>query len=145
MPHVYRCHLRWSDMDIYGIINNVVYLRLLEEARVDLIFRLAPANGDVLFRGGSVVVRQEISYKRPLTHRHQPVDIEMWVTGLDSATVTIAYEVKDDGKVCAIASSTLAPFDYAKSRPRRLTDAETEFFERYLEVDHATAAYRSHR
>ena len=26
--------LRWSDMDAYGHVNNVQYLRLLEEARI---------------------------------------------------------------------------------------------------------------
>jgi acyl-CoA thioester hydrolase len=28
----------------------------------------------------------------------------------------------------------MAPFDYRKNRPRRLTDAEIGFFEKYLET-----------
>jgi acyl-CoA thioester hydrolase len=135
--HVYRCPLRWFDLDVYGIVNNVVFLRYLEEARVDFIFRMAPTEGDAFFRDGSVVVRHEIAYKNRLTHRHEPVDIEMWVSRLESATVTIDYEVKDSqaagGTLYAVASTTMAPFNYATGRPRRLTDEETAFFEKFLD------------
>lgn len=40
--HIYNCPLRWSDMDAFGHVNNVVFLRYLEEARIDFMFRLAP-------------------------------------------------------------------------------------------------------
>lgn len=42
MRHIYSCPLRWSDMDAFGHVNNVVFLRYLEEARIDFMFRLAP-------------------------------------------------------------------------------------------------------
>lgn len=135
--HIYRCPLRWADMDIYGIVNNVVFLRYLEEARVDLIFHLASSEGDAFFKGGSVVVRHEISYKRQLVHRQEPVEIEMWVSELQSATVTIDYKIKDGDLVYATASTVMAPYDYAAGRPRRLTDSEAAFFARYLEASAA--------
>jgi acyl-CoA thioester hydrolase len=131
--HIFRCPLRWSDSDVYGIVNNVSFLRYLEEARVDFIFRMAPAGKDAFFKDGSVVVRHEISYGRQLVYRPEPVDIEMWVTGLESATVTISYEIKDPGLVYAKATTVMAPFDYAERHPRRLTDSETAFFAKYLE------------
>lgn len=131
--HVYHCPLRWADMDVYGIVNNVVYLRLLEEARVDFIFRLGPTDGDAFFREGSVVVRHEISYLRRLVHQHEPVPIEMWVSDVQSATVTIDYEVRDGDTVYATASTVMAPFDYRAGRPRRLTTAEVSYFEKFLE------------
>src|SRR5258708_15535017 len=118
--HLYRCPLRWADMDVYGIVNNVAFLRYLEEAWVDLIFRVA-AGGDAFFAGGSVVVRHEIDYRRQLVHRPEPVDIETWVTRLQAATVTIAYEIRDEREVYATASTVMAPFDFAAGRPRRLT------------------------
>ncbi|MEU1662305.1 thioesterase family protein [Streptomyces sparsogenes] len=131
--HSYFCPIRWSDMDVYGIVNNVSFLRYLEEARVDFIFRMAPTEGDAFFRDGSVVVEHTIRYRRQLVHRHEPVEIEMWVSDLQSATVAIDYAVKDGDTVYATASTTMAPFDYRAGRPRRLTDDETRFFEKYLE------------
>lgn len=29
--HTYPCPVRWSDMDAYGVVNNVSLLRYLEE------------------------------------------------------------------------------------------------------------------
>ena len=131
--HIYHCPLRWADMDVYGIVNNVMYLRLLEEARVDFVFRMGPTDGDAFFRDGSVVVRHEIDYLGRLVHRHEPVDIEMWVSDLQTATVSVSYEVRDGDRVCARATTVMAPFDFVKNRPRRLTDSEIAFFEKYLE------------
>ncbi|MER6631878.1 thioesterase family protein [Streptomyces sp. NPDC000987] len=132
--HSYLCPIRWADMDVYGIVNNVAYLRYLEEARVDFIFRMAPTEGDAFFRDGSVVVEHRIRYRRQLVHRHAPVEIEMWVSDLQSATVAVDYVVKDDDTVYATASTVMAPFDYRTGRPRRLTDEEIRFFEKYVEA-----------
>ncbi|WP_141202903.1 acyl-CoA thioesterase [Streptomyces griseorubiginosus] len=131
--HSYFCPIRWSDMDVYGIVNNVSYVRYLEEARVDFIFRMAPTDGDAFFKDGSVVVEHRIRYRRQLVHRHEPVEIEMWVSDLQSATVAIDYVVRDGATVYATASTVMAPFDYRAGRPRRMHDEEVRFFEKYLE------------
>lgn len=57
LKHIYRCPLRWSDMDAYGHVNNVVFLRYLEEARIDFLFRQPPGEGGSTFSEGSVVAR----------------------------------------------------------------------------------------
>lgn len=121
-------------MDVYGIVNNVMYLRYLEEARVDLVHRMETGDGDAFFRGGSVVVRHEIDYKRQLVHRPEPVEIETRVTEVQSAAVTMRCVVRDGPVVYATASTVMAPYDYALSRPRRLSDGERAFFERYLDA-----------
>lgn len=129
--HIYQCPLRWADMDAYRHVNNVVFLRYLEEARVDFMFRLAPAEGSTSFTTGTVVARHEIDYLRPLEHRHAPVTIETWVTKINAATVTLRYEVKDEDQVYARASTVIVPYDLKEGRPRRLTAAEREFLEGY--------------
>ncbi|UYQ62171.1 acyl-CoA thioesterase [Streptomyces peucetius] len=134
--HIYHCPLRWSDMDAFGHVNNVVFLRYLEEARIDFMFRLAPGDGSPSFSGGSVVARHEIDYVRPLVHRHEPVIIESWVTKINAASLTIAYEVKeadDPTKVYVRASTVVVPFDLEAQRPRRITAEEKSFLEKYLD------------
>lgn len=123
-------------MDAYGHVNNVVFLRYLEEARIDFLFR--PEKD---FQQGSVVARHEIDYKRQLVHRHTPVDIELWVTQIRAASFTIAYEVKDPDQLYVTASTVIVPFDFAQQRPRRITAQEREFLEEYRDdVDEAVAA-----
>lgn len=131
--HIYSCPLRWSDMDAFGHVNNVVYLRYLEEARVDFIWRLAPGDGSGAFTGGVVVARHEISYLRPLFHRHAPVTVELWVKEIGAAFITLGYEVRDEETVYARASTMIVPYDLERGRPRRLTSEEEGFLVKYLE------------
>ncbi|MFJ4472298.1 acyl-CoA thioesterase [Streptomyces sp. NPDC089424] len=136
MRHIYRCPLRWADMDAYGHVNNVVFLRYLEEARIDFLFR-----PDKEFKQGSVVARHEIDYKRQLVHRHAPVDIELWVTEIRAASFTLTYEVKDGEQLYVRASTVIVPFDFEAQRPRRITAEEREFLESYRdEAEEAVAA-----
>ncbi len=117
-------------MDAYGHVNNVVFLRYLEEARIDFLFR-----PDKDFQQGSVVARHEIDYKRQLVHRHRPVDIELWITQIRAASFTITYEVKDDDLVYVRASTVVVPFDFEAQRPRRITEEEREFLLGYTDDD----------
>ncbi|MEU6158393.1 thioesterase family protein [Streptomyces sp. NPDC047130] len=140
MRHLYRCPLRWSDMDAYGHVNNVVFLRYLEEARVDMLFH---PEQDHAFARGTVVARHEIDYRRQLVHRHAPVDVEVWVTKVRAASFTLAYEVKDTGSgdepdlVYARASTVMAPFDFTLQQPRRLTEGERYFLQKYQDDEAA--------
>jgi len=120
-------------MDAFGHVNNVVFLRYLEEARIDFMFRLAPGEGSTSFTGGSVVARHEIDYVRPLIHRHEPVTVESWVTKIGAASLTIAYEIKDEETVYVRASTIVVPFNLAESRPRRISAEEKAFLQEYLE------------
>ncbi|MEU8545447.1 acyl-CoA thioesterase [Streptomyces roseoverticillatus] len=140
--HLYSCPLRWSDMDAFGHVNNAVFIRYLEEARIDFMFRLAPGEGSESFQGGSVVARHEIDYLRPLVHRHAPVTVETWVTKVGAASLTVAYEVKDEDQVYVRASTVVVPFDFEAGRPRRITDEERMFLEEFRDeaAEEAVAA-----
>ncbi|MEV0604102.1 thioesterase family protein [Streptomyces sp. NPDC050315] len=133
MRHVYSCPLRWADMDAFGHVNNVVFLRYLEEARIDFMFRLAPGDGSPSFSGGSVVARHEIDYVRPLVHRHAPVTIESWVTRITAASLTIKYEVKDEDTLYVRASTVVVPYDLEAGRPRRISAEEKAFLQEYMD------------
>jgi acyl-CoA thioester hydrolase len=127
-------------MDAFGHVNNVVFLRYLEEARIDFMFRLAPGDGSPSFSGGSVVARHEIDYVRPLVHRHTPVTVESWVTKIGAASLTIAYEIKDPDVTYVRASTVVVPFDLEAQRPRRITAEERSFLEEYVDDGMTSAA-----
>ena len=130
--HVYLCPLRWSDMDAFQHVNNVVYLRYLEEARVDWMFTRAAAAGVTEFENfGTVVARHEINYKRPLVYRPEPVRVETWVTEIKAASFTVAYEVRDDEALYATAASVLVPFNLATGSLRRLSELERDYLAEY--------------
>src|SRR3954462_6029870 len=106
-------------MDAYGHVNNVVFLRYLEEARIDFLFR--PEKD---FKQGSVVARHEIDYKRQLVHRPAPGDMRAWLTEGRAASFPLADGVKGGAHVSVRASTVIVPFDFEAQRPRRITAEE---------------------
>lgn len=126
-PYAAHVSLRWSDMDAYAHINNVQFLRLLEDARV-MAFRDWFNQDRSLLDEGVLVSRHEIEYRRPLGFRPEPVRIEMWVSGVGGAGFEVAYIVTDpDGvgdTVYAVAETELALYDFTTSSPRRVREHE---------------------
>jgi acyl-CoA thioester hydrolase len=125
-------------MDSLGHVNNVVYVDYLQESRVDMLRVHAPAQGGEQLAEGVVVVRHEVEFVSPLVFRFEPVRIESWVTQIRAASFTMAYEVLDerpDGRrrVYARARTLLTPYVFAQERPRRISQAEREVLEQFLE------------
>ncbi len=128
--------LRWSDMDAYGHVNNVQFLRLLEDARVVAFAAAGSDEGGSVVETGLLVARSQIEYVEPLVYRTAPVAIDLWLTDLATASFDLGYEVLDeqgpDGerpRVYARAETTLVLFDRANERPRRMTPSERERLE----------------
>ena len=137
MRHVYRCPLRWADMDMLGHVNNVTYVDYLQEARVDMFAKAAPMRGGEDLAEGVVVVRHEVEFVAPLVYRREPVAVESWVTQVRGASFALDYEIFDEAadarRVYLRATSVLAPYVFADERPRRITPPEREVLERFLE------------
>src|SRR4051794_36161958 len=119
--------LRWSDTDAYGHINNIQYLRLLEEARV-VVFTDQRVAGATEPGTALLVARSEIEYLEPLVFRVAPVAVDLWVTRIGAADFDMAYQVieqnpagEDTGQIHAQAETMLVAFDIAAGRPRRIT------------------------
>ena len=121
--------LRWSDMDAYAHVNNVQYLRLLEEARIIGFTRWFGRDRSVVGEG-TLVARTEIEYRRPLEHRMAPVPISMWISKLGGASYDIAYVVHDDDVVYAVAETTMVAYDFTTEKPRRVADDDRALLER---------------
>jgi len=134
-PYAAQVSLRWSDMDAYAHINNVQFLRLLEDARVIAFrdwFDGGGAGDKTMLDEGVLVSRHEIEYRRPLGFRHAPVEIQMWVSRVGGAGFDVAYIVTDpdgvaDGPgatIYAVAETELALYDFASEAPRRMRPDE---------------------
>ena len=148
MRHLYRCPLRWADLDLLGHVNNVTYVDYLQEARVDMFRTHAPDSRSEDLAEGVVVVRHEVTYVSSLTFSFEPVSIECWVTEIRAASFTMAYEIfeeDEDGErtVFLRARTLLTPYVFATERPRRLHDAEKEALTRLLEPEEPVRATKA--
>jgi len=133
-PRPYRVDvpLRWSDMDAYGHVNNVQFLRLLEDARV-IGFQAWFGQDRTLLNEGVVVARHEIEYLAPLDFRHAPISVDMWATKISGSSFNLAYEVCDPAEVgttlYARAETTVVAYDFVTASPRRLRSDERAVLE----------------
>jgi acyl-CoA thioester hydrolase len=136
--HTVQVPMRWSDMDAYQHINNVAFLDYFEMARVNLFFEHPTHDEKTGLRRGLVVASHEISYKRSVVYDAEPLEIQIWVSGIRAAAFTCHYEAFDHGRLAVTGSTLLVPVDFALNRPRRMTPVEKAFLERY--TDDASAS-----
>lgn len=119
--------VRWSDMDVYGHVNNARVVTLLEEARTELLFGEGARRGAQTLAGGVVVVELLVRYRQPLVYSANPVQVRLWVSQLRAASFALDYVVAGTDGDAVTASTQLAAYDTATQRPRRLMPAEREF------------------
>ena len=123
--HTYECHVRFSDVDVYGHVNNVKYFEYFQEARIAFILSLPGGLFDADSSHRQVVARIDVDYKRPIRFRPEPYAVESWVTRIGTSSYALASRIVDqDGTVYSTAEVTLVAFDVTNQRSRPLTDTE---------------------
>ncbi|SDQ06367.1 thioesterase family protein [Quadrisphaera sp. DSM 44207] len=129
--------VRWSDMDAFGHVNNVQFLRLMEEVRIRAFEELR-GGGPSLLETGVLVARHEVEYLQPMRWRPEPVLVDLWVTRVGGASFDLGYEVADDAgrdgarAVYLRAASTMVTFDVATGSTRRVSEAERAVLQGWL-------------
>jgi acyl-CoA thioester hydrolase len=134
-PFVAQVPVRWTDQDVYQHVNNAVAVTLLEEARIQLVFDAATAEGVSGFVNGLLVTGLCVDYKRQISYRSRLLRVAMTVDGMRAASFRIRYAMHagagPDDAVAVTAETTLAAFDLTTQRPRRLAPEEREFLGRW--------------
>jgi acyl-CoA thioester hydrolase len=119
----YPVHVRFSDVDVYGHVNNVKYFEYFQEARIQLMV----ASGRELGEGYHLVVAQtDVDYRRPILFRAEPYDCRTWVSHLGSTSVVFESVVRDGDEVLARARVVGVCIDSASGRPAPVPDAFRE-------------------
>ena len=123
--------VRPEDIDILGHVNNVVYLRWVQDAAIAHWTAAAPAAAQAeLFW---VVTRHEIDYKRP-TFLEDEVVVRTWIGRAGRRDFDRHTEIRRarDGKVLAVARTVWCPMSQATGRP---TDVDDEVRARFSVPD----------
>jgi len=124
MPHTYErvFHVRPDDIDGLGHVNNLVYLRWVQEVAAAhwAVVARAEDRGAIVW----VVVRHEIDYVKPAFEGDELL-ARTWVETWHGATSDRRTEVRraSDGEVLARARTLWCALDAASRRPRRLAAA----------------------
>jgi acyl-CoA thioester hydrolase len=120
----YDCHVRFSDVDVYGHVNNVKYFEYYQEARLVFLAEVGHVTSGAEL--GLVVARLDVDYRRPILFRAEPYLVESWVTRVGTSSFGLTSEIRDGDTVLSRAETVLVTFDLTTQRSRPLTPEERE-------------------
>ena len=129
-PVVIRLPLQWGDQDAFGHVNNTIYLRWCETARVEYLMRIGlwmiSAEGI-----GPIVASFSCDYRRPLTYP-DTVQVGARVTRIGTSSFRMEHRVVSEslGVVAADAHSTIVVLDYKLQKSTPLPEAVRAEIER---------------
>jgi len=112
----YPVHVRFSDVDAYGHVNNVKYLEYLQEARIVLTSRAWRELRDAGAPASLVIAQTDVDYRRPILFRGQPYDCWSVVSRVGTRSMTVESEICDADEVLARARVVVVFFDPATGR-----------------------------
>jgi acyl-CoA thioester hydrolase len=120
--HTYECRVRFSDVDVFGHVNNVKYFEYYREARIAAMSGLSDGQADP--DGSVVVARVDVDYRRPILFRTEPYTIRTWVTRVGRSSYDLTAEIRDGETTLSRAVAVMVTFDRDAQRARLLTEAE---------------------
>ncbi|NDC40019.1 MAG: acyl-CoA thioesterase [Chitinophagia bacterium] len=114
--HTLQLRLDWSDMDMFGHINNVSYFRFLQSARVNCWEAIGLSAMYAAVNQGPVLVSCQCKFIKPL---HYPGTIE--VKSMVSVVGTTSFGLKhsiynSEGQLCAEGDDVMVMFDFTSNQ-----------------------------
>jgi acyl-CoA thioester hydrolase len=115
--------VRTYDVDFIGYVSNIVYVRWLEDLRLQILADHFPLNRAIEELGiAPVLVRTEIDYKRPI-RLFDVVLGRMWVGELGRVRQVLQAEFTVDGELRAAARQITCFVDVKTGRAQPTPDA----------------------
>ena len=122
-PVVISLPVQWGDQDAFGHVNNTVYFRWFESARIEYLERaglncLSP-DSDI----GPILASINCNYRRQVKFP-DTVYIGTRVTRIGRSSMTIAHGLfsQAHGVIAAEGDSAIVIFDYENQRAVRMPD-----------------------
>jgi len=120
-PVVISFPLQWGEQDPLSHVNNVIYFRWAESARIEYLSRLAAWNGSAAAKTGPIVAALSCDFRLPLTYP-DTVYAGARITAVGNSSFEMAHRIVSarHGVVAAELDSTLVWFDYRAGKPLTL-------------------------
>ena len=129
----------WGDMDGFGHVNNIIYLKWCETSRIELfrsIWNYKIGNmEEVLERGGigPILANFNMDYKYPVKYPDE-IKIETYLTHIGNSSMGIGHELfsQNNDKLVAKANSVVVMLNYISNDKVIIGDKDREILSQYL-------------
>ena len=120
LVHTERIAIRWGDMDAMGHVNNTVYFRYMEQARIGWFDALVPA-AEAWKDTGIVIANASCNFKRALNYPGT-VEVSLSIEPPGGSSVGTVYELKMDGTLYADGAAVVVFIGMKSQKPIRIPE-----------------------
>jgi acyl-CoA thioester hydrolase len=123
-PVVVEIPIAWGDMDYFRHVNNIVFFRYFESARIEYLERIGFRELTAESSVGPILASTGCRFRRPLTWP-DTVAVGARVTEVGDDRFSMEYRLvsRKSGEVAAEGTGVLVSFDYAAERKVPLPEA----------------------
>ena len=126
MPgYVHQERVRFGDLDAMRHLNNVVFLRYFETARINYLRHVVPAHtpSEPESSGwGLIFAECHINYRSPV-HYDETLSVHCGIAEVRRSSFRVTFEMRVDDRLAAEGYGVLVGFDYGAQTSARLPDA----------------------
>ncbi|HOT01958.1 MAG TPA: acyl-CoA thioesterase [Acidobacteriota bacterium] len=116
----------WSEIDLFGHVNNVAIMKYVQAARVDFLEALGLMQQKAETGIGPILASVSCRFMRPLFYPGH-VSTSARAAAVGTTSFEIRYELRDDGgKLAARATDIIVLFDFMKQTKVPLSRALKE-------------------
>ena len=120
----YPLHVRFSDVDVYGHVNNVKYFEYFQESRIQMLSELTAGLDSEHEPMGLVVAQTDVDYRVPILFREEPYDVWAHIAHVGTKSFTLESEIRDGETLLSRARVVVVFFD---ARTQRATEPSAEY------------------
>lgn len=129
----------WGDMDGFGHVNNIIYLKWCETARIELFRRIWNYKignmEEILQKGGTgpILANFNMDYKHPVKYPDQ-IKINTYLTSIGNTSIGIGHELFSlaEDKLVAKASSVVVMVNYVTGTKVSYSESDRQMLSQYL-------------
>jgi acyl-CoA thioester hydrolase len=132
MGFIHSERVRFGDLDAMRHLNNVVFLRYFETARIAYLRELVPSHDPAhpeRDEFGLIFAECHINYRSPVYFDEQ-VDVRCSIGNVRRSSFRVEFEMRVEGRLAAEGYGVLVGFDYTNEHAAPLPDALRERLER---------------
>jgi acyl-CoA thioester hydrolase len=126
-PVVIRIPVQWGEMDAYGHVNNTVFFRYFESARIVFLERCRFLEAYDREKVGAILHSTSCRFRRPLFYPDTAI-VATRGTDIREDRFTMKYLMisESEGAIAAEGSGVIVSFDYVNRKPVPIPDYVAE-------------------
>jgi acyl-CoA thioester hydrolase len=132
MSYVHTERVRFGDLDAMRHLNNVVFLRYFETARIAYLREIVPGHDPAnpeRDEFGLIFAECHINYRSPV-YFDEVVDVHCTIGNVKRSSFRVQFEMRVGSRLAAEGYGVLVGFDYSAQQAAQLPDVLRETLER---------------